>query len=279
MKSWFSKLRENGSWFQLFKYSVYSLLILNVFLFLNKESRASAHRFSEGIIWTDVIDAFSSTIDTGAWVVLILLFELETFILPSQQLKGKIKWGLRILRGFSYIVVLFAFYGYWMKYGWVMDFTAIEGKRLCEFIGQSWMIEPDLYQPITQENCNTLSSANDFYKKAEKNIFTDLKQWTASFYLALTDILNAGAWILVVLVLEFDIWLQIKQQLTSKIYMISKIFKGILYSSLLSAAIYWGVVGSFLEFWDAFLWIIAFVFIENNLFEWQAESTVPTAIL
>ena len=43
------------------------------------------------------------------------------------------------------------------------------------------------------------------------------------------------------------------------------------YSVLFLAAVYWGVTGNFLEFWDAFLWIVAFVFIEMNIFEWQAE--------
>lgn len=91
----------------------------------------------------------------------------------------------------------------------------------------------------------------------------------------MTDIFNAGAWILVVVVLEFDIWLQLKNQFKGKLYLLSKIIKGILYAILLGAAIYWGMVGNFLEFWDAFLWVVAFIFIEHNLFEWQAETSVP----
>lgn len=278
MKDWLKKIKTNFSWFQLFKYTVYSLLVLNVFLFLNKELKAAVHRFSEGIIWTDVIDALSSTIDTGAWVVLILLFELETFVLSDKQLKGNIKWMLRLLRSFSYVVICYAFYGYLMKYGWVMDFAAIESSNLCPYIGQSWMVKPDVYQPITQDNCQHLSTTTDFFKKSGKNILTDLAHWQTSFRLVLTDIFNSGAWILVVLVLEFDIWLQLKNQLTGRIYFFSKVIKGILYTILLGAAIYWGIVGNFLEFWDAFLWIVAFIFIENNLFEWQAETTVPTSI-
>ena len=279
MKNWTYRVNKLFSWFLLFKYIVYGMLVLNVFLFLNKESKAAAHRFSEGIGWTDLIDAFSSTIDTGAWVILILLFELETFILSDKQLKGYIKWALRLLRSCSYVFICYAFSGYLNKYGWVMDFSGVDIANLCQHIGQSWMVEPDVYQPITQANCETLSSATEFLKKSDKNIFTDLPQWTTSFRLALTDIFNSGAWILVVIVLEFDIWLQLKNQLTGRIYLFSKIIKGILYAVLLGAAIYWGIVGNFLEFWDAFLWIVAFVLIENNLFEWQAETNLPKAIL
>lgn len=279
MTNWGKKLNVTFSWFQLFKYTVYSLLIFNVFLFFNKELKAAAHRFSDGIIWLDMIDAFSSTLDTGAWVVLILLFELETFILSDEQLKGRVKWLLRILRSFSYIVICYAFYGYLAKYGWVMNFVTIDSNNLCQFTGQSWMVEADNYKTITQDNCHQLSTTSNFLKKADKNIFTDFAQWAAAYRMALTDIFNSGAWILVVIILEIDIWLQLKNQLTGKIYLVSKIIKSILYTVLLGAAIYWGIVGNFLEFWDAFLWIIAFVFIENNLFQWQAETSIPRSIL
>jgi hypothetical protein len=45
----------------------------------------------------------------------------------------------------------------------------------------------------------------------------------------------------------------------------------VLYTTLVVAAIYWGFKGDFLDFWDAALWLFAFVFIELNVFEWQQE--------
>ena len=47
--------------------------------------------------------------------------------------------------------------------------------------------------------------------------------------------------------------------------------KVVLYATLVVAAIYWGFKGDFLDFWDAALWLFAFVFIELNVFEWQQE--------
>ena len=52
----------------------------------------------------------------------------------------------------------------------------------------------------------------------------------------------------------------------------SNLSKYILYSILFLAAVYWGVKGDFVDFWDAFLWLVAFVFIELNVFEWRQES-------
>ena len=33
------------------------------------------------------------------------------------------------------------------------------------------------------------------------------------------------------------------------------------------------LLGDFLDFWDAFMWLVAFVFVEMNLFQWQVETS------
>ena len=57
----------------------------------------------------------------------------------------------------------------------------------------------------------------------------------------------------------------------------SNVSKFVLYSLLLLAAIYWGFKGDFVDFWDAFLWLVAFVFIELNVFEWREEDNAAIA--
>jgi len=59
---------------------------------------------------------------------------------------------------------------------------------------------------------------------------------------------------------------------------VSKYFKMVLYSILLAAAAYWWLLGDFLDFWDSFLWIVAFFFIELNLFQWQAETEAEASV-
>jgi hypothetical protein len=49
----------------------------------------------------------------------------------------------------------------------------------------------------------------------------------------------------------------------------------LLYTILFAAATYWGFLGDFLDFWDAFMWLVAFFFIEMNLFkDDQAEPNI-----
>ena len=58
---------------------------------------------------------------------------------------------------------------------------------------------------------------------------------------------------------------------------INKVIKAILYGVLLINAVYWAIKGEFIDGWDAFLWLIAFVFIEMNVFGWD-EGQATEAI-
>ena len=65
--------------FTAVKYLVYILLSFNVWLFLQEELQALEHTFVDGISPGQLVQVFSATIDTAAWVILLLLFELEKF--------------------------------------------------------------------------------------------------------------------------------------------------------------------------------------------------------
>ena len=75
-------LREDGSGetfarvYKALKYIVYGLLSVNIALFLNEEMASSAHAAPSGMDLFTVIQLFSATLDTAAWVLLLLLFEL-----------------------------------------------------------------------------------------------------------------------------------------------------------------------------------------------------------
>jgi len=84
-------------------------------------------------------------------------------------------------------------------------------------------------------------------------------------------------WLLVVLVLEIDVRLQEHGLYDGFALKASTVAKFVLYSLLLLAAIYWGFKGDFVDFWDAFLWLVAFVFIELNVFEWHQEEKEAAA--
>ena len=90
--------------------------------------------------------------------------------------------------------------------------------------------------------------------------------------LAVVDIINSADWLIIVILLAVEVWLQTRNKLTGKLMAVSKYTKGVFYLILFLCAAYWGVKGSFLDFWDAFLWLVAFIFIEMNIFKWHNET-------
>jgi len=259
--------------FTLVKYITYALLSLNVYLFLQEELQALDFTFAGAIEPGQIIQSFSATIDTAAWVVLLLLFELETSVLDDSKLHGWLKWTLHGLRGLCYIAVGYAFSGYYAELITLYNVAPLAGGDACSMVGQqfSMLVDMDEYVPVDTTTC--LSLGPELLRLNGFDIIADSETLHAVQYLAWTDIFNSAAWIGVVVLLEIEVRLQLRGTLSGKIMGINKFFKLLVYAILFFAAVYWGLKGSFLDFWDACLWLFAFIFIEMNVFEWQHETS------
>ena len=261
--------------FQLFKYTVYGLLTVNVYLFFSEEWAASAYRFSNGITLAEIIVGFAASIDTAAWVILLLMFELETYVLDDKQFTRRVTWTLHSMRAICYIFIVYSFYGYLSKLLFFSGGAALPGiTDLCTLVNGTWAyaIDFDEYETLTSANCAAMSQASSFVQFPGMSTAVDQVGFRNIMGLAWVDVINSAVWLLVVIVLEIDVRLQERDRLRGIALRLSNFSKYILYSTLLLAAVYWGVKGDFVDFWDAFLWLVAFVLIELNVFEWRQES-------
>lgn len=261
--------------FAAFKYTIYALLALNVYLFFAEEWAAAAHRFSGGIAFVDVIEGFAASIDTAAWVILLLMFELETFVFAEAQLTRRTRACMHALRAVCYAVIVYAFYGYLSKLLFLFGATPLPGVHdLCSLAGSGWAYAVDLdeYVALTSQNCAGFSHAAAFLRLPGLDAAVDATGLADIRRLAWVDVLNSAVWLLVVLVLEIDVRLQAKDRLAGTAQRLSSCAKYAMYSILLLAAVYWGVAGDFVDFWDAFLWLVAFFFIELNVVERQDDQ-------
>lgn len=259
--------------FTLVKYVTYALLSFNVYLFLREELQALDFTFAGGIEPGQIIQSFSATIDTGAWVVLLLLFELETSVLDDSKLHGWLKWTLHGLRGLCYIAVGYAFSGYYAELTTLYNVAPLIEPDACSMLGQNFSMLLDMDEYVSLDASNCLSLGPELFRLNGFDIIADSQTLRSVQYLAWTDIFNSAAWIGVVLLLEVEVRLQLRGILSGKIMSINKFFKLLVYAILFSAAVYWGLKGDFLDFWDACLWLFAFIFIEMNVFEWQYETS------
>lgn len=259
--------------FQTFKYSLYLFLMFNVYVFFQEDHLASAETFAEGLQWGDVIEAYTASIDTAAWVVLLLLFELETYVLDDEQLKGLTKWSMNIISFVCYTFIVYSFYGYVSKYMVIHSAIPYSIEDACSLVGSGMTFIKDLdeYLPLTLGNCKALVNTQ-LFQIANTQIISDQQHLIDAQRLSVVDVVNSANWLVIVVILEMEVFLQLRGKLTKPIIAFNKWVKVVLYSILLLAAIYWGLKGDFFDFWDAFLWIVAFIFIELNIFEWNAET-------
>ena len=261
--------------YQIFKYAVYVFLAMNVYWFFDEEFLAAKVQFPSGVSFGDIIEAYAATIDTLAWVILLLMFELETYVLDDSHLTRGKTWTLQGVRLFCYGFIVYAFYGYIINVDFLYAVSpSATITDLCALPAGEWSyaIDLDEYELITAANCQTFSTADAFLQFPNMAAVVDATGLSALFGLAWIDVINAGVWLLVVLVLEIDVRLQENNRYEGLALHASNVIKVVLYGTLLYAAIYWGIKGDFVDFWDAFLWLVAFVFIELNVFEWHEES-------
>jgi len=257
--------------FRLFKYAVYCLLAWDVAMFFMEDILAAHETFGDTITWRNVVNAFTATVDTAAWVILLLIFELETAVIPDDRLQGALKWLLAAVRAACYFFIVWAAWGYVAKYLTVSSLEPFAGD-VCGLVGAgfTWVSTLDEYLPLDAASCAVLQGG-DLYRISGTDIIGTPVAIRAAIDLAIVDIINATDWLLIVVMLEVEVWLQLRDRLSGPLIRVFKALKTVLYGILFAAALYWLVYGDFLDFWDAFLWLVAFIFIELNIFQWHAE--------
>jgi hypothetical protein len=264
-------LRPNNL-FRAFKYTIYALLALNIFLFFQEDYRAAQQVFLNGVNLGNFVEAYSATIDTAAWLVLLVLFELETAVIPDHRLRGGLKWVLMAVRAVCYAFIVWSFWGYWVKLGMVSNLQAFTIADVCSLVGSEFthIVDLDEYIPIDAAACAALN-VQELVRVSGTNIIASSDAATAAVRLAMVDVINAADWLLIVLLLEVEVLMQLRGALGERTLRAFKFLKVVLYSILFLAAVYWWFKGDFLDFWDAFLWLLAFMIIELNIFNWHAE--------
>lgn len=261
--------------YQLFKYSIYALLTINVFLFFGEEWLATRLEFPDGVAARDFFMAYAATIDTAAWIILLLMFELETYVLEDRQFTRAVTWSLHSLRAICYLFIVSAFYGYVTDAVFVYQTAPLAGVTdLCALVAQDWSYATTFgeYLELTAANCASFSNLDTFFRFDGVTAVVDHPGLVDIQFLAWVDVVNAGVWLLVVLVLEVDVRLQERNLFEGLALYLSTIAKIVLYSTLALALVAWFVKSDFVDWWDALLWLIAFVFIEMNVIEWRQES-------
>lgn len=263
--------------FQLLKYAVYLALLANVFLFLFEEIDSAGALNTSVTGFASFFQIFSTTIDTAAWLALLIFFELETYVLSDNTLRGRTGQLIHLVRLLCLGTISVACWGYFAEFVGLLGTYEISTAN-CADIDSSWsvLVNLDSFEPLAVNPCDggQWLALTDY-----ERVIATPESYQRAVWLAAVDFINAAAWILVVIVLEIEVRAVLASSRQRFIGpAIINPTKGLLYVILFAAAVYWGFEDDFLDFWDAVLWLFAFFVIERNVVSWRQETDADRAV-
>ncbi len=265
---------------QRLKYIVYGSLVLNLGRFVWDDYFAMQAALPVDASLSDYLTQFSTSIDMFAWVGLVFLFELETYAIPDEKWSARLAGVIRTLRVACYVMIAYAAYGYTVESLENYDTTEVVGlTNACQLAdqGTSLQISSFEYVEITSDNCASLPNDDTFYRIANEVSVIGESTLGNVRWLGWIDIDNAYVWIIVVLLIEIEVWLQSVDRFSSPVLTTVRQAKSLFYVVLIVNLFVWLSTGYYLYAWDAFLWIFGFWAIELNLAEWEMDRTQELA--
>ena len=258
---------------QAVKWTVYTLLLVNFGFYIVEDSIRAAHTLTAESNLLDWTSSFAVTIDESAWFLLLFMFELETYALSDDALKG---WVSRLLHGVRlvcFVMIAHTIYAYADSVVNLQPTVPVEdATSLCDLADQDLSYVYNLeYTAITRDTCTGLSSAAQFYRVGKDPVVSDMPGLSLERQLAWADMYEGVAWLLALLAIEMMVRLQDRGVTGGALMRAASWGKNLLYLSILGVGVYWATLSHWLYLWDEILWIGGFMAIDMNLSEWRQE--------
>jgi len=259
---------------QTLKLVIYILLLINFVLYIIDDIRIASYTLQEDASFLDWTQSFATTIDESAWLILLFLFELETYMLSDEAWsKSLFTRFMYFIRACCYIFLMHSVYAFSVIYYDLMNVQQLQNiTNLCELVPLDMTFVRNLsYTTIDSLNCHELSNQSVFYFTEPNLVVSDMNGLQLERNLALVDLLEILVWLLILITIEAMVWLQDRAITQGKLISLIKVSKYFLYGMLWSMAAYWTYLGHYYFAWDEAVWIVGFISIEMNVSQWKDE--------
>lgn len=256
------------------KYIVYTSLFINGLLYVRDDFVAIAAALPPDATALDYFTQVATSIDTVGWLGLVALFELETYSVPDERWTTWLARTIHALRILCYLAIAGATYGYTFEALEQYDVTRIPGiSTACDLSDQGMVMQRDqiTYVEITSANCRELSGGDRFYHVGNEISVVDEATLDHLRFQGWVDVENAYVWLIVVFLIEVELWLQNRDRFFSPLMGAVRQTKSFFYALLILNMFVWFYQDYTRYAWDAFLWIFGFWAIELNLAEWEED--------
>ena len=258
---------------QAVKWAVYGLLIVNFGFYIFEDWTRAAHTLHEGSTFLDWTSEFATSLDESAWFLLLFMFELETYVLEDRHWKRWVALSVRGVRLFCYVLIAHTVYAYALTVINLQPSVPVEDAQdLCDLSDADVSYVYNLqYAAISEDTCEGLSSATEFYWVGKDPVVSDLAGLNLERDLAWADMIEVVAWLVILLAIEVVVRLQDRGVTGGALISTANSAKILLYLLLIGIGVYWASLSHWLYLWDELLWIGGFAAIEMNVSEWRKE--------
>lgn len=258
---------------QTIKWIVYTLLIINFVFYIFEDWDRALHTIDADSTFLDWTSEFATSIDEAGWFLLLFMFELETYVLDDDKLRG---WTQRVVRGIRLLCYLMLAHTIFAYVETVYDYgqtnPVAQVTNLCEMVDADTSFVFNLeYTKIDEENCGALSTAKQFFWLGDDPVVTDRSGLELERDLAWADLIEATSWLIILLAIEIVVRMQSRGFTEGRLMSATKGVKIFLYTLLIAIGVYWATLSHWLYLWDELLWIGGFAAIEMNVSEWRSE--------
>lgn len=258
---------------QAVKWTVYVLLIINFGFYIAEDWNRAIHILTPASTFLNWAGEFATSIDESAWFVLLIMFELETYVLGDENLEGWIGHTVRGIRLLCFVMISHTVYAFAVALINIQPTVPVENvSGLCDMVNADVSYVYNLeYTQVTEQTCSGLSSASQFYWVANDPVVSSLAGLGLERDLVLADLVEAIIWLVIVLSIELVVRLQDRGMTGGTLIAGINKTKIFLYLVLIALGIYWAFLSHWLYLWDELVWIGGFAAIEKNVSDWRDE--------
>ena len=255
------------------KAALYALLLANFGYYLFEDWSRTSFSLTDAASFYDWVQEFNTSLDEVAWFTLLLIFELETYVIDES---GWSPGLARIVLSIKLIAFCLIGHTLYVNFSALTEIlgpvSASAGSNLCDLAdtGQSWLFNLD-YTLITSEMCDVLPKAPQYWEIPGEPVVTSSAGLDLARRLAWCDFMETAAWWSVGASMEAAI--RITDRGVTSGYAVTALgwLKFGLYALILALGIHWAYHGHWVYLWDELLWIFGFAFLEVNLDGWREE--------
>ena len=260
---------------QILKWVVYSFLLVNFVYYIYEDTDRALHVLTDASTLADVAEQYAVTLAVLAWLLLIAMFELETYTLEDKYWTKSVERTVHGVRIVTYLLIahtVFAFVDGVLEYA---ELRPVEGvSSLCEMADRDVSFVYNLeYTAVDATTCETLTNESELYWVGETKdpIVSTLAGWQLERELAWSDLIEIVTWLIIIALIELVVRLQGHGITGGRIIDNARRIKLVMYGILFCLSAWWTWLGHWIYAWDTFVWIAGFAAIEMNVNEWREE--------